>query len=105
MLYEIVNGAIGFLAAIIVFTLYCQYNARINVAKLEVENNFLYGKVRYFEKKYEDTNIELNYFKKHCEEVLKELYCKDRILELNGIPIECCDENKEKVEKGVDDES
>ena len=35
----------------------------------------------------------LNGYDDSMNKCLKELYCKDRILEENNIPIECCDEN------------
>lgn len=36
-------------------------------------------------------NNEIEYFKKRLNDVERELFCKDRLLEENGIDIECCD--------------
>lgn len=37
---------------------------------------------------------ENEYLKKRLKETLDELYCKDRVLEEKGIPVECCDKNE-----------
>lgn len=37
---------------------------------------------------------ENEYYKRRLKEVLKELYCKDRVLEEKGISVECCDKNE-----------
>ncbi len=42
-------------------------------------------------KKLQKENEQLE---QRLKEVLDELYCKDRILERNGIDIECCDDSK-----------
>ena len=36
----------------------------------------------------------LNAYDDRMKKCLKELFCKDRILEEHGINIECCDENE-----------
>ena len=36
---------------------------------------------------------ENEYLKNRLKSVLNELYCKDRVLEENGVGIECCDMN------------
>lgn len=90
MIYEIIiSVGFGFIIAMIVFTVYGQYNARIKVAKIEAKNECLMTKLY-------DANKEKDYYESNYRNALKKLYSKDKILEDNDIPIECCD--KEEVE-------
>lgn len=62
------------------------------------EKRFILKLGRFYDGKdiltHEEVLNILNAYDESMKKCLKELYCKDRILEAKGIDMECCDENE-----------
>lgn len=70
-----------------------QYNEHYKIT--DTENNYAYKNNKIDKQKLCDLlnhlSDENKYLKQRLDEVLAELYCKDRKLEELGVNIECCD--------------